>query len=52
MGAGEGLDYAERHGIAALFLTPRPDSDTGPVTVRASRMFEAGFPAVARAAAH
>ena len=51
MGAGEGLGYAERHGIAALFLTPRADSGAGPVTVRASRTFEARFPAAARSAA-
>ena len=52
MGVAEGLDYAERHGVAAVFLTPRPDSDTRPVTVRASRMFEARFPTVARTATH
>ena len=52
MGADDGLDHAERHGVAAVFLTPRPDSDTRPVTVRASRMFEALFPTVARTATH
>ena len=47
MGAGEGLDYAERHGIAALFLVPGPDGDGGTVTFRASRQFETRFPTVA-----
>ena len=51
MGADEGLDHAERHGVAALFLFPQPDLDAAPVTVRASRTFEARFPALARAAA-
>ncbi len=46
MGAGEGLDYAERHGVAALFLAPGPDGDGGTVTFRASRQFEARFPTV------
>ena len=50
MGAEEGLDHAERHGVAALFLIPDPDRDPGPATVRASRMFEARFPAIARTA--
>ena len=51
MGADEGLNYAGRHGIAALFLIPDPDRDTGPVTVRASRRFETRFPSAARTAA-
>ena len=51
MGAGEGLDYAERHGIAALFLVPGSGRDAVPVTIRASRMFEIRFPAVVRASA-
>ena len=51
MGTHEGLDYAGRHGIAALFLIPDPDRDTGPVTVRASRRFETRFPSAARTAA-
>ena len=50
MGADAGLDHAERHAVAALFLTPRPDSGAGPVSVRASRTFEVRFPAAARAA--
>ena len=48
MGADEGLDYAGRHRIAALFLIPDPDHAAEPVTVRASRPFETRFPAVAR----
>ena len=50
MGAEVGLDHADRHGVAALFLIPYPDRGPGPVTVRASRMFEARFPAIARIA--
>ena len=46
MGAGEGLDYAERRGVAALFLAPGPDGDGGRVTFRASRQFETRFPTV------
>ena len=48
MGADDGLDHAERHGAAALFLVPDPDRDAARVTVRASRMFESRFPAIAR----
>ena len=44
MGAGKGLDYAERRGVAALFLIPGPDGDGGAVTFRASRQFETRFP--------
>ena len=51
MGADDGLDHAEQHGVAALFLVPDPDRDAVPVTVRASRMFEIRFPAVAGASA-
>ncbi len=51
MGAEQGLDYAERHGVAALFLIPDPDDDAAPVTVRASRTFETRFLALARTAA-
>ncbi len=46
MGAGEGLDYAERRGVAALFLAAGPDGDGGRVTFRASRQFETRFPTV------
>lgn len=46
MGAGEGLDYADRRGVAALFLAPGPDGDGGRVTFRASRQFETRFPTV------
>ena len=46
MGGAEGLDYAERHRVAALFLAPGPDGDGGTVTFRASRQFEARFPTV------
>ena len=48
MGADDGLDHAQQHGIAALFLVPDPGRDAARVTVRASRMFEIRFPAVAR----
>ena len=51
MGAEQGLSYAQRHGVAALFLIPVPGRDTAPVTVRASRTFEARFPAIVRSAA-
>ena len=47
MGADDGLDHAQQHGIAALFLVPDPGRDAARVTVRASRMFESRFPAVA-----
>ncbi len=50
MGVAEGLDYAERHGVAALFLTPGTDSRAGPLSLRASPMFEAWFPAARPAA--
>ena len=50
MGADDGLDHAERHGIAALFLVPDPGRDAALVTVRASPMFEIQFPAAARPA--
>ena len=46
MGADEGLDHAERHGVAALFLIPDPGRDAAPITIRASRVFEIRFPAV------
>ncbi len=48
MGADAGMEYAERDGIAALFLIPRPGSGAGPVTVRATQAFGVRFPAVAR----
>ena len=51
MGADAGLDHAERHGVAALFLVPDSGRDAAPVTVRASRMFETRFPAVVGASA-
>lgn len=51
MGADEGFDYAEEHGVAALFLIPDPDRDAGPVAVRASRIFELRFPAAVTATA-
>lgn len=51
MGADEGLDHAERHGLAALFLVPDSGRDAAPVTIRASRMFETRFPAVVGASA-
>ena len=51
MGADDGLDHAERHGIAALFLVPDSGRDAAPVTVRASRTFETRFPAAAIATA-
>lgn len=46
MGADEGFDHAEQHGVAALFLAPGPDGDGGTVTFRASRQFETRFPTV------
>ena len=46
MGVDEGLDHAERHGIAALFLAPGPERDGATVAVRASRAFETRFPVV------
>ena len=46
MGAEAGLDHAERHGIAALFLAPGPDGDDATATFRASRRFETRFPTV------
>ncbi len=46
MGADEGLDHAERHGIAALFLVPDSGRDAAPLTIRASQVFETRFPAV------
>ena len=51
MGAEEGLDHAERHGVAALFLLPDPDHDAGPMTVRPSRTYELRFPAAVTATA-
>ena len=51
MGADNGLDHAEQHGVAALFLVPDPGRDAVSVTVRASRMFEIRFPAVVGASA-
>ena len=51
MGADAGLDYAERHGVAAVFLVPDPADGAVPVAVRASPMFRARFPAAAGAPA-
>ncbi len=46
MGVEPGLEYAGAHDIAALFLVPDSESGAGSVTIRASRAFEARFPAV------
>ena len=48
MGPDRGMDYAERHGTAVLFLTPGGDSGTAGVHARASRAFSARFPAASR----
>lgn len=45
MGADAGLDYAERHGVAAVFLVPDPADGAARTAVRASPMFMARFPA-------
>lgn len=46
MGADAGLDHAQRHGVAAVFLVPDAAAATG-VTVRASPAFGTRFPAAA-----
>ena len=48
LGADDGLDYAERHEVAAVFLVPDlADAGAARLTVRASPTFRARFPAVA-----
>ena len=47
LGADDGLDFAERHGLAAVFLVPDPAAGAARLTVRASPAFRARFPAVA-----
>ena len=51
IGPDRGMDYAERHGTAVLFLAPAADSGTAGVQARASRAFISRFPAVAQVSA-
>ena len=51
MGPDRGVDYAERHGTAVVFLAPAADSGTAGVQARASRAFSTRFPAVSQVSA-
>ena len=51
MGPDRGLDFAERHRTAVLFLAPDADSGTAGANARASRAFISRFPAASRVSA-
>ena len=47
LGSPTASTYAERHGVAAVFLVPDPAAGAARFTVRASPAFRERFPAVA-----